>query len=229
MISSKYINIIGIVLVCIALLPCLAGVVFHEQITDFSGNSAVKMEYETALFDTDKIMEVDISIDEEDWNDLLDNAIKEEYYKCDVKINGKDFYSVDLRAKGNTSLSSIANEPDNNRYSFKIEFDKFAEGQRKSVNGKAGNNRMMPGGMGERRFGEGEAPPWGEGMPPDAGFPGEGMNGGMNGRFFGNEQTVSDTPEGFIGFVKEYQTPLISVGLLAGAFVFVIFYKRKNY
>ena len=104
-----------------------------------------------------------------------------------------------------------------------------AEGQRKSVNGKAGNNRMMPGGMGEGRIGEGEAPPWGEGMPPNAGFPGEGRNGGMNGRFFGNEQTVSDTPEGFIGFVKEYQTPLISVGLLAGAFVFVIFYKRKNY
>ena len=53
----------------------------------------------------------------------------EEYYSCDVVVNGKTFYSVGIRPKGNTSLSSIVNDPDTDRYSFKLEFDHYIEGQ----------------------------------------------------------------------------------------------------
>ena len=60
---------------------------------------------------------------------MLENAISEEYYSCDVVVNGKTFYSVGIRPKGNTSLSSIANDPDTDRYSFKLEFDHYIEGQ----------------------------------------------------------------------------------------------------
>lgn len=87
------------------------------------------MEYETKLFDTDQIMDIDILMDEDDWNDMLENAISEVYYSCDVVINGKKFYSVGIRPKGNTSLSSIASDPDTDRYSFKLEFDHYIEGQ----------------------------------------------------------------------------------------------------
>ena len=57
--------------------------------------------------------------------------------------------------------------------------------------------------------------------------------GGMNG-FRGmmpgdNNQAAESTPMTFTGFLKEYQTPIISVILLALAFVFVVFYKKKNY
>jgi len=59
------------------------------------------------------------------------------------------------------------------------------------------------------------------------------MPGGMGG-FPGNMQNAQNvaTEEqstGLWGFVKTYSTPITSVVLLALAFVFVLFYKRKNY
>ncbi len=59
------------------------------------------------------------------------------------------------------------------------------------------------------------------------------MPGGMGG-FPGNMQnfngqTQEEVPMTFLGFVKTYSTPITSVILLALAFVFVVFYRRKNY
>ncbi len=53
------------------------------------------------------------------------------------------------------------------------------------------------------------------------GFPGDMQNT--------NQETQEETPKGFWGFVKTYSTPVISVILLGLAFIFVVFYKRKNY
>lgn len=127
MISSKHITKITVVFVSLAMLLCVLGVTFSDRFTTDSGG--YELEYENELFDTSKIIDIDISIDGEQWQALLDNAINEEYYKCDITVNGTKFDSVGIRAKGNTSLSNIANDPDNDRYSFKIEFDKFVEGQ----------------------------------------------------------------------------------------------------
>ena len=60
------------------------------------------------------------------------------------------------------------------------------------------------------------------------------MPGGMQGGFPGNmqnnnQQTKDAEPMTFWGFVKTYSTPITSVILLALAFIFVIFYRRKNY
>ncbi len=60
------------------------------------------------------------------------------------------------------------------------------------------------------------------------------MPGGMQGGFPGglennNQQTEEAEPMTFGRFVKTYSTPIISVILLAVAFIFVIFYRRKNY
>ena len=44
-----------------------------------------------------------------------------------------------------------------------------------------------------------------------------------------NGQTQEVAPKGFSGFIKTYSTPIISVILLGLAFIFVIFYRRKNY
>ena len=60
---------------------------------------------------------------------MLDNAAAEEYYACDVEINGETFYQVGIRPKGNTSLSAIVSDPDTDRYSFKLEFDHYVDGQ----------------------------------------------------------------------------------------------------
>ena len=129
MVTNKYITKIVAVLMALAVILCLVASGFSQQLQAVYGNSAVTMEYETKLFDTDEIMDIDILMDEDDWNDMLENAISEEYYSCDVVVNGKTFYSVGIRPKGNTSLSSIASDPDTDRYSFKLEFDHYIEGQ----------------------------------------------------------------------------------------------------
>ena len=129
MLANKHITkiIIGIMVLAVGICFCL--VAFSDKIKESASDTGITMEYETELFDTSSIMTVDILMDEDDWNDMLKNAISEEYYQCDVNINGTTFYQVAIRPKGNTSLSSIANDPDTDRYSFKIEFDYYVDGQ----------------------------------------------------------------------------------------------------
>lgn len=85
----------------------------------------IYMEYETELFHKDQIMEIDILMSDKDWEDMLANALKEEYYCCDVVINGITYYNVGIRPKGNTSLSQVASSNTTDRYSFKLEFDHY--------------------------------------------------------------------------------------------------------
>ena len=87
------------------------------------------MEYESKLFDTDEIISIDIQMEEDTWNEMLSNAMAEEYYVCNVVINGERVNNVAIRPKGNTSLSAIAMDPDSDRYSLKLEFDHYVEGQ----------------------------------------------------------------------------------------------------
>lgn len=108
---------------------CLAAIVFSDRLAAAAGTIGVSLEYESKLFDTSQILDVNILINEDDWNNLLKNAISEEYYTCDVQINDETFYQVGIRPKGNTSLSTIVNDPDTDRYSFKLEFDQYIDGQ----------------------------------------------------------------------------------------------------
>ena len=129
MITNKYITKIIVVIVTTALLFCLGGMIYADRLVEATGGKAVFMEYKSKLFDRDQIISVDIQIDEDDWEALLDHAIEENYYECNVNINGTAFSNVGVRPKGNTSLTSIANDPDIDRYSLKLEFDRYVEGQ----------------------------------------------------------------------------------------------------
>lgn len=84
-------------------------------------------QYETELFDSSQIMTVDIQMDESQWQEMLDNAMSEEYYQCAVIINGITYQNVGIRPKGNTSLSQVASDSTTDRYSFKIEFDHYVD------------------------------------------------------------------------------------------------------
>lgn len=112
-----------------AVCLCLCTAAFSGPIAAAAGETGITMAYETALFDTSSVLEVNIRMDEADWNDMLANAAAEEYYQCDVEIGGTTFYRVAIRPKGNTSLTSIANDPTTDRYSFKLEFDHYVDGQ----------------------------------------------------------------------------------------------------
>ena len=66
--------------------------------------------------------------------------------------------------------------------------------------------------------------------PPGYDFHGEGDFGGQfDGENFSNPTQEVEIEAQEHNFFEEYFTPIISVILLALAFVFVIFYKRKNY
>jgi len=129
MFLEKHSSKIIIGLMAVAVAASILAVAFSAQLTELMGGMSVRMEYETALFDTDEIMTVNIEMDEDSWNQMLSNAISEEYYVCNVVINGKRVNNVAIRPKGNTSLSAIAMDPDSDRYSLKLEFGHFVDGQ----------------------------------------------------------------------------------------------------
>lgn len=115
-------------LMAVAVTLCICAVGFSGEIAA-AQSGGVTMEYASRLFGTDQVLGVNILMEEAQWTDMLQNAIEEEYYPCDVEIGGKTFYQVGIRPKGNTSLSAVVSDPDSDRYSFKLKFDKYVKGQ----------------------------------------------------------------------------------------------------
>ena len=113
------------------LLSGLALVVFAFLVFGVaSGEDAEAKEYPYLdnLFAEGVVNEINIEISEEDWADLVENPLEETYYAVDVTINGETLSNVALRTKGNNTLTSVASS-DSDRYSFKIDFDYFNDGE----------------------------------------------------------------------------------------------------
>ena len=87
---------------------------------------AATLGYETRLFDTAKVHTIDIVMD--DWEDFISSCEDEEYSPCAVVIDGESYKNIAIRAKGNTSLSSVK-QLGSQRYSFKLEFDHYDSGK----------------------------------------------------------------------------------------------------
>ena len=87
--------------------------------------------------------------------------------------------------------------------------------------GATEENQQVPENSKESGQMQGGNSPFGGEMP-------EGMNG-FPGNMQSGQNTAAEQPTGFLGFVKTYSTPITSVVLLGLAFIFVIFYRRKNY
>ena len=80
--------------------------------------------YESKLFDTSIVHTIDIEM--EDWDTFLEGCTDEEYVPCSLVIDQEAYQNVAIRAKGNTSLTSVASYG-NDRYSFKVEFDHYEQ------------------------------------------------------------------------------------------------------
>ena len=78
--------------------------------------------YEARLFDASRVHTIDIVMD--DWEGFLEECENEEYQLCSLVIDGESCHNAAIRAKGNSSLTSVA-AYGNNRYSFKVEFDRY--------------------------------------------------------------------------------------------------------
>lgn len=122
MLKHRYTDIICITA---AVAACVLAVLFlsAEQIGIRAASSTP--EYSRRLFDDSYVHTLDIRIG--DWDAFLAAATEENYTECDVEIDGEVFSSIGLRAKGNNSLR-LVNEYELERYSLKIEFDHFQDG-----------------------------------------------------------------------------------------------------
>lgn len=128
MITSKRLTALVAVLMAVALALTGTLVVLAHTAGSVSVPASTSLTYATSLFNKDTIMTVDITVDPEEWESMLQNAVNEEYISCDITINGTTYSQVGIRPKGNTSLTSIASS-DSDRYSFKVEFDHYVKGQ----------------------------------------------------------------------------------------------------
>ncbi|WFA08006.1 CotH kinase family protein [Tissierella sp. Yu-01] len=126
MIESKKINIIIAISLVFALIISIM-LVAVGNIKKTSSVNEVKAEYTTKIFGSD-IVSIEIIADEKDWQQMLDNAINEQYIMVDVIVNGTKFQSVGIRPKGNSSLTQVVNS-DSDRYSFRLQFNEYIEGQ----------------------------------------------------------------------------------------------------
>lgn len=116
------------ILVTIVILSILLSIVFMFGQSLGMSIQANQMKYESNLFSDDRVHEINIIIDETNWQKMRDDAQAKEYYVCDLVIDNQTVQNVAIRTKGNSSLSSVA-QSDSDRYSFKIEFDHYVSGK----------------------------------------------------------------------------------------------------
>ncbi|NLC69289.1 MAG: spore coat protein CotH [Clostridiaceae bacterium] len=126
MVKSDKINIIVAAAVFFALITSIA-LVAIGNIQAKSGNLKSEPAYATKIFGAD-IISINIIADEDDWKEMLSNAMSEQYIMVDVIINGKKVQNVGIRPKGNSSLTQVARS-NSNRYSFRLQFDEYINGQ----------------------------------------------------------------------------------------------------
>jgi len=121
----KYFTIL-VVFLCLSIsLGGLAGCSSTKSITAKSTGDTP--QYAEKIFGDD-IISLEILADDTEWQTMLANAAQEEYIKVDVVVNGTKFKDVGIRPKGNSSLTQVAST-DSDRYSFRLEFDEYVEGQ----------------------------------------------------------------------------------------------------
>lgn len=123
MITSKKISIIALFAMVLALLTVTA---LYIGI-DVNGINSEDPVYAAEIFGSD-IISVEIIANENDWQNMLDNALSEEYIMADVIINGTKFTNVGVRPKGNSSLTQVS-QSGSLRYSFRLQFDEYIKGQ----------------------------------------------------------------------------------------------------
>ena len=124
-----------ILLAAAALLMTFAAIVTLQKSPQQTAEEAAEPETETELaapyaerlFDRAVVHTIDVQVPEEEWNAMIGGASEKskEYIVCDMVIDGERLENVAIRCKGHSSLSRSRST---GKYSFKVEFDHFAEG-----------------------------------------------------------------------------------------------------
>ena len=91
--------------------------------TEVNNTDDAELLYDS-LFDQSKVHSVDVRMSESDWSKFLANAESEEYYPCDVVIDGEEYDNVGIRTKGNSSRQFVT-QAGKDKYSFRIKLNKY--------------------------------------------------------------------------------------------------------
>ncbi|MDD2217002.1 MAG: CotH kinase family protein [Eubacteriales bacterium] len=126
MIKSKGFGVAAVLLMVAAALLVIFACVNPSFFSSLTGTPAPAY---AAAMNKEELIDLQIIADEDEWASLLENATSEEYIPATVIINGEKLENVGIRAKGNSSLSTVARDETSDRYSFKIEFDHYISGQ----------------------------------------------------------------------------------------------------
>ena len=97
-------------------------------LTSMNSCAEEKTSY-TQLFEKDKVIDVEININEDDLADIRAYPENEEYHAADITVDGITVKNAGIRTKGNMTLKSTANS-DSERYSYRIKFNKFEKGNK---------------------------------------------------------------------------------------------------
>ncbi|MGB4595649.1 MAG: CotH kinase family protein [Anaerolineaceae bacterium] len=125
MISSKITDKLVLIVIVAALLGAL-------MVPNSTGESAVttsyRTEYASELFNGE-VISLDFQVDKTAWDEMIASAQSKTYIMADVVINGVTYQSVGVRTKGNASLSQVSQSVSPERYSLRIKFDEYIDGQ----------------------------------------------------------------------------------------------------
>ncbi len=120
-ITDKLVLVAGIVVL-------IGAILFQGSALGTSPTTSNLTQYATELFG-DSIITLDIQADQSDWEAMIANAQAKTYIMADVVVNGVTYQDVGVRTKGNASLTQVSQSASPERYSLRIKFDEYIEGQ----------------------------------------------------------------------------------------------------
>ena len=74
-----------------------------------------------------EVLDISIETTADDWSYLMENAASKPWISGNITVNGTTLENVGIKTKGNTSLNQLPD--DSQRYSLKINFGKYEDGQ----------------------------------------------------------------------------------------------------
>jgi spore coat protein CotH len=84
---------------------------------------------DAVTFEVDIVESIYVTIDDSDWEELVDNALDKEEYSVSVTYKDVTLDEVSFRTKGNSTLSQVA-ASNSERFSFKIDVNEYVSGQK---------------------------------------------------------------------------------------------------
>lgn len=120
----KWIKSFAAILLVISILVILQFASIDSSASMIEDNNII----DSVIFPHDEVIDVNIIIDEDVYEDMINNAISEEIVMADITYNGCTFSDIGIRPKGNSSLRDVYNS-DSDRYSFKVDFNYYIENQ----------------------------------------------------------------------------------------------------